>query len=116
MYRPQESPICSYFKGVESLKKKVVGIVESSRHEYFLSPRQVQHCCRCSQSYDMGSVSHVDEEKKDLVNDVHRLDRLGVRLKDSPNGGFMVNHNSDSSLVVKVRSKHHIHHALIELM
>ena len=28
----------------------------------------------------MGSVSHVEEKIKELVNDVHRLARLGVRL------------------------------------
>ena len=44
----------------------------------------------------MGSVSHADEVKKDLVKDVHRLARLGVRLENSPNGGFMVYHNSKS--------------------
>ena len=43
----------------------------------------------------MGSVSHVEEEKKELVKDVHVLDLLGVRLEDSPNGGFMVHHKSD---------------------
>ena len=43
---------------------------------------------------NMGSVSHAKEGKKDLVKDVHRWDRLGVRLEDSPNGGFMVHHNS----------------------
>ena len=40
----------------------------------------------------MGSVSHVEEAKKDLVKDVHRLARFGVRLEDSPYGG-MVHHN-----------------------
>ena len=34
----------------------------------------------------MGSVSHVEEAKKDLVKDVHRLARLGVILEDSLNG------------------------------
>ena len=34
----------------------------------------------------MGSVSHVEEEKKELVKDVHSLARLGVWLEDSPNG------------------------------
>ena len=43
----------------------------------------------------MVSVSHIDEAKKVLVEEVHRLARLGVRLGDSPNGGFMVHHNSD---------------------
>ena len=53
----------------------------------------------------MGSVSHINEARKDLVKDVHRLARLGVRLEDSPNGSFMVHHNSESSLVVEVNSK-----------
>ena len=47
----------------------------------------------------MGSMSHIDEDTKDLVKDVHRLARLCVRLEDSPNGGFMVHHNFESSLV-----------------
>ena len=63
----------------------------------------------------MGSVSHVEEEKKELVKDVHRLDRLGVRLEDSPIGGFMVHHNSDSSLVVEVKYKQHLDPLLMEL-
>ena len=63
----------------------------------------------------MVSVSHVDEAKKDLVKDVHRLDRLGVRLEDSPNYGFMVHRNSESSLVVKVKSKQHLDQPLMEL-
>ena len=32
----------------------------------------------------MGSVSHVEKGKKDLVQDVHRLARLGVRWKIPP--------------------------------
>ncbi|KAH0775084.1 hypothetical protein KY290_012221 [Solanum tuberosum] len=35
----------------------------------------------------MGSVSHVEEEKRELARDVHRLAQLGVRLEDSPKGG-----------------------------
>ena len=42
----------------------------------------------------MGSVSHVEESKKDLVKYVHRLARLGARLEDSSNGSFMVHHPS----------------------
>ena len=42
----------------------------------------------------MGSVSHVEEAKKDVVKYVYRFDRLGVRFEDSPNG-LMVHHNSD---------------------
>ena len=53
----------------------------------------------------MGSVCHVEEAKKDLEKDVNRSSRFGVRLKDSPNGGFMVHHNYESSFVVEVKSK-----------
>ena len=31
----------------------------------------------------MGSTTHVEEEKRELAKDVHRLARLGVRLMDS---------------------------------
>ena len=48
----------------------------------------------------MGSVFHEEENKKDLVKCVHKFDYIGVRLEDSPNGVFMVHHNSESSLVV----------------
>ena len=41
----------------------------------------------------MGSVSHIDEAKKDLEREVHRLARLGVRLEGSPDGGVIVHHN-----------------------
>ena len=63
----------------------------------------------------MGSIAHVPYDKKDLVKDVHRLDQLGVRIEDSPKGGFMVHHNSESSSVVEVKSKQHLNPILIEL-
>ena len=63
----------------------------------------------------MGSVSHVEEAKKDLVKDVHRLDGLDVRMEDSSNGGFMVHFNSKWYLVVEVKSKQHFDQPLMEL-
>lgn len=62
----------------------------------------------------MGSVSHVGETKKVLVKDVHRFARLGVRLEDSPNGGFMTHHKSESSLVVEVESKQLLDQSLMK--
>ena len=62
----------------------------------------------------MFSVSHLDEDKKDLARVVHRLDRMGVRLESSPDGGSIVHHNSESSLVVGVKSKQHLYFALME--
>ncbi|WMV50209.1 hypothetical protein MTR67_043594 [Solanum verrucosum] len=49
-----------------------------------------------------GSVAHIEEEKKELVRDVHRLVRLGVQLVDSTKGGFMVHNGSESCFVVDV--------------
>ena len=59
----------------------------------------------------IGSVSHIDEAKKYLVRDVQRFSRLGERLDDSPNGVFVVHHNSESSLVVEVKSKQSLDHS-----
>ena len=56
----------------------------------------------------MGSLSHIDEAKKDLVRDVHRLARLVVRLEDFSNRGVIFHHKSESSLVVVVKSKQHL--------
>ena len=61
----------------------------------------------------MGSMSHVEEIKKDLVKDVKRFSRMGVQLEDSPNCGFMVHHNSESSLVVEVKSNKHLDKSLM---
>ena len=40
---------------------------------------------------------------------------MGVRLKYSSNGGFMVHHNSELSLVVEVKSKQYLDKSLMEL-
>ena len=63
----------------------------------------------------IGSVTHVPNDNKELVRCVHRLARLGVQLKDSRKGGFMVNHNSESFLVVEVKSRTHLDPQLMEL-
>ena len=63
----------------------------------------------------MGSVPHVEEDKKDLVKDVHRLAHLGVKFEDCSNGGFIVYHNSELPLVVEVKSKQHLVPSLMEL-
>ena len=43
------------------------------------------------------------------------MSRLGVTLECSLDGGAMVPHNSESSLVVEVKSKQHHHQDLMEL-
>ena len=63
----------------------------------------------------IGSVYYKDEFKKYIVKDVHRMAKLGVRLEGCPNSGFIVHHNSDSSLVINVKSKQHLNKSLVEL-
>ena len=40
---------------------------------------------------------------------------LGVLLEVSPNGGIVVHHNSESSLVVEMKSKKHLDKSLMDL-
>ena len=49
------------------------------------------------------------------MKDVHRLAHFGVRFEDSSNGGIVVHHDSDSSLVLKVNSMQHLDIMLMEL-
>ena len=53
----------------------------------------------------MGSTSHVEEEKRVLQKDVHKLSRLGVSLIDSIEGGIVVMNGAESSLVSDVKEK-----------
>ena len=55
--------------------------------------------------FSMGSSAHVEEEKKELVREVHQLARLGVRLDESNGGGVFVQNGAASSLVVEVKEK-----------
>ena len=42
----------------------------------------------------MGSASHVNKSKKDLLKHVHGLSRLRVKYASSPNGGSTVHYSS----------------------
>ena len=63
----------------------------------------------------MGRTSHVEDVKKELVNDIHRLSRQGLRLVDSTNGRVSVHPSSESSLVVEVKEGQHLDPLLMEL-
>ncbi|KAH0781192.1 hypothetical protein KY290_000790 [Solanum tuberosum] len=53
----------------------------------------------------MGSIAHVEEERKELAKDVQRLARLGVRLMSISYSGVKVQNGSESSLVVDIKEK-----------
>ncbi|WMV58674.1 hypothetical protein MTR67_052059 [Solanum verrucosum] len=63
----------------------------------------------------MGSVAHVEEEKRELAKDVHKLARLGVRLMSISDGGITVQNGAESSLVVEVKEMQDSDPILFEL-
>ena len=63
----------------------------------------------------MGNVSHVDEESKELVRDVHRLARLGVRLMTISPSGLTTHNEEESSFIVDGKEKQDSHPILLEL-
>ena len=63
----------------------------------------------------MGSASYVEEKRKELVKDVHRLARLGVLLMSISNSGVTVQNGAGSSLVVEVKKKQESDLILLEL-
>ena len=63
----------------------------------------------------MGSFSIVEEEKRELEKDLHRLARLGVLLMDSTKGGLVVMNGVESSLVSEVKEKQGQYPILLEL-
>ncbi|WMV30763.1 hypothetical protein MTR67_024150 [Solanum verrucosum] len=63
----------------------------------------------------MGSVSHVEEERRELAKDVHRLARLGVRLMSISDSGVTVQNGAESSLVVEVKEMQDSDPILLEL-
>ena len=65
--------------------------------------------------FSMGSVAHVEEKRKDLVKDVHRLARLGVRLMSISHSGVTVQNREESSLVVVFHEKQESDPILLEL-
>ncbi|XP_069145930.1 uncharacterized protein [Solanum lycopersicum] len=50
-------------------------------------PREANIVVDALSRMTMGSEAHVEDEKKELVKDVHRMARLGVRLVDTTSGG-----------------------------
>ena len=53
----------------------------------------------------MGSAAYVEEEKNELVNDVHRLARLGFRLMSISDNGVTVQNGAESSFEVEIKEK-----------
>lgn len=53
----------------------------------------------------MDSESHIEKGKKELVKEVHRLARLGIRLSDFNGGSNLVQNGSKSSFIKDEKAK-----------
>jgi len=67
--------------------------------------------CRLS----MDNVAHINDDKKEIIRDVHCLAHLGVRLMESTKGCVMVHNGSESSFVSDVKAKQYLHPTLVGL-
>ncbi|KAH0781489.1 hypothetical protein KY290_001087 [Solanum tuberosum] len=63
----------------------------------------------------MCSIAHVEEERKELTKDIHRLTRVGVHLMSISDGGVTVQNGAESSLVVEAKEKQDSDPILLEL-
>ncbi|WMV45606.1 hypothetical protein MTR67_038991 [Solanum verrucosum] len=61
------------------------------------------------------AVAHIKDDKKELVRDVPRLARLGVRLVVSTKGGVMVYNGLESCFVSDLKDKQGVDPNLVEL-
>lgn len=63
-----------------------------------LHHRDKEKCSgRCSSRLSMGSVSHIEDGKRKLVQNIHRFARLGVRKMESTKDGVAIQNGSESS-------------------
>ena len=66
-------------------------------------PRKANVVADAFSSMSIGSTSHVEDEKRELAKEVHRLAKLGVRFVDSTSGSVSVHPSNESSFVVEVK-------------
>lgn len=63
----------------------------------------------------MGSLTHVEKGKRELVKDIQRLASLGVCLLDSNDGEVMVQEVARSSLSAQIKEKQVLDPILIKI-
>ena len=63
----------------------------------------------------MGSISHIEDSKKKMAQEIHQLARLGVLLVDSSESGVCVHSSLKSSLVSEVKEKQDRDPSLVKL-
>jgi len=114
-HRSQKSSICVYQKDLNLQQKRWLELLKDYDMSVLYHPGKANVVADALSRLSMGSVAYVEDEKKELVHEVHRLARLGVQLIDFPKGGVMVHNGSESSFVIVVKSKQDLDPLLMEL-
>ncbi|WMV29361.1 hypothetical protein MTR67_022746 [Solanum verrucosum] len=99
MIRVSNSGVC--FKDLET---PLLELLKDYHMSVIYHPEKVNVVVDALNQLSMGSVSHVEDDKNELVRDVHRLAQLGVRLVGSNEGGVVVHNCLESSFVSDVKS------------
>ncbi|XP_070020249.1 uncharacterized protein [Nicotiana sylvestris] len=63
----------------------------------------------------MGSLTHVEAEKRQLTREIRQLACLGVWLVDSGNGGVVLQNTAKSSLIAEVKERQYEDPELVKL-
>ncbi|XP_075111388.1 uncharacterized protein LOC142181771 [Nicotiana tabacum] len=66
-------------------------------------PRKANVVADALSRRSMGILAHVEEDKRTMMKEVHRLANLGVRLLDSEDGGVVLQNRAESSLVAEAK-------------
>ena len=96
-------------------KRRYLGLLKHCDMTVLYYPGKANVVVDALNRLSIKSVYHVKEAKNNLNKEVHRLVRVGVRFEYSLNCGFIVCHNSESSLIVDVKTKQHLDKPLMEL-
>ena len=99
----------------KSSAEKMVGAAQSydlSVHYHLGKANEVVDVLRL---LSIASVSHIDDEKKYRVKEVHQFVRLGVRLVDIPNRVVSFHSSFESSFIVDFKAKKHLGSVLMDL-
>ena len=87
VHRPQLSPVHVYTEGVKSTSARWLELLKDYDMNVHYHPGKTNVVVDALRRMSMGSTSHVEDEKKELVKDINTLAGLGVRLVDPTKEG-----------------------------
>ncbi|WMV08741.1 hypothetical protein MTR67_002126 [Solanum verrucosum] len=102
-------------KDLNLFRKRWLELLKDYDMSVLYHPSKVNVVADALSWLSMESIGHVEEYKRELVCDVHRLARLGVLLVDSNEGGLYVQNCSESFFVSDVKVKKDLDPDMVDL-